>query len=336
MDVELILMSNEIQYSEVHGLGIKIHYLIRRSKKDPRILYQLFKLCNRVQPDIIHTWCSMTSMDAAPVAKILGIRLVNGMITDVLYKNSILERGWIRTKITFPLSDVIVANSLAGLRAYKAPERKSVCIYNGFDPDRIRNLIDPEVIREKFNIQTPKVVGMVAGFTGLKDYRSFLLSAQDILQQRDDVTFLAIGGGKMLEECKLMIEGEQKERIIFPGLQSDVESIINIMDIGVLATHGEGISNSILEYMALGKPVIATDLGGTKEIVVDGITGFLVPSQDVDALTTKTLEILKNPEQGKEMGRRGKERVGEMFTLEMMATRYLQTYRECINKKRDR
>ena len=329
-------MSNEIQYPEVHDLRIKIHYLIRRSKKDPRILYQLFKLCNRVQPDIIHTWDPMTSVYAAPIAKILGIKLVNAMIQDVLYKNSIFERGWIRPKITFPLSDVIVANSLAGLRAYKAPERKSVCIYNGFDPDRIRNLIDPEVIRKKFNIQTPKVVGMVASFTEFKDYPSFLLSAQDILRQRNDVTFLAIGAGKMLEEYKSRIEGEQKGKIKFLGSQSDVESIINIMDIGVLATHGEGISNSILEYMALGKPVVATDLGGTREIVVDGETGFLIPSQDVNMLTTKITEILNNPDQGKEMGRRGKQRTCEVFSLEMMATKHLQMYRECLITKRDR
>jgi glycosyltransferase involved in cell wall biosynthesis len=340
IDFELILMSNDIQYPEVHDLGIPIHFLIRKLKKDPRILYHLFKLCNRVKPEIIHTWDSMTSIYAVPIAKVLGIKLVNGMITDSFYNNKMFERGWIRTKITFPFSDVIVANSLSGLRAYKAPEKKSGCIYNGFDPNRIQNLLGRDVVKKKFNIDTPKVVGMVASFTERKDYKGFILSAENILKERNDVTFLAIGDGVMLEECKSMIHGHNKDKIKFLGLQSHIESIVNIMDVGVLTTnvenHAEGISNTILEYMALGKPVIATDSGGTKEIVVDGETGFLIQPNDVSMLTSKLIEFLDNPTQGTEMGCKGKQRVFEGFTLEIMASKYLQMYQECIKKKWDR
>ncbi len=337
IDIEIALMSREIQYTEIFNLGIKIHFLIRRSRKDPSIFFKLYKLCKVVKPDILHTWDSMTSMYAAPIAKMLNIKLVNSMITDSSYRNSIFRKGWMRTKITFPLSDVIVANSLAGLGAYRAPKRKSVCIYNGFDPKRIGNLIPSEDVRKKFNIQTPVVVGMVASFTERKDYKTYLYSAQKILQQRFDVTFLAIGDGNLLDECKSIVDPQFRENIKFLGLQNDVESLVNIFNIGVLTTnidiHEEGISNSILEYMALGKPVVATDSGGTKEIILDGITGYIVPPKNIDALADKIMEIITNPERGIEMGKKGKQQVMEVFSLETMVSKYVELYRSCVNYK---
>ena len=83
--------------------------------------------------------------------------------------------------------------------------------------------------------------------------------------------------GENLKSFESMIPIEFKDKIIFTGKQKHVESIINIFDIGVLCScYGEGISNTIMEYMALGKPVIATDCGGNKEIVVHNVTGFLI------------------------------------------------------------
>ena len=337
MEIELALMSREIQYPEVYELGIKIHFLIRGSRKDPQVLYRLFKLCNSIKPDIIHTWDSMTSMYAVPITKLLGISLVNGMITDSSYRNNVLKRGWIRPKITFPLSDVIVGNSHAGLRAYKAPKSKSVCIYNGFNRNRLEKLIDCKIIKDKFNIRTSKVVGMVAGFTDRKDYESFIESAHNILQQRNDVTFVAVGDGENLEKCKSMVTLDNQEKIKFIGLQNDIESIINIFNVGVLTTnvdiHNEGISNSILEYMALGKPVIATDSGGSREIIVEGLTGFLVPPKDSNQLTNRIIELLDNPIQATEMGSRGKQRVFEVFSIETMVGQYVDLYNDLFTRR---
>lgn len=336
-DVELIVMSGDIQYPEVLDLGIPIHYLIRKSRKDPRILWRLFQLCRRSKPDILHVWDSMTAVYAVPVAGLLGVKLINGMITDSYYNHRFLDFYWVRPKLTFRFSDVVVANSHAGLKAYGVPERKGACIHNGFDPARLQGLADRETIREKLGIATKKVVGMVAGFTERKDYAGFIASAEDILRRREDVTFLAIGDGKTLQECRSAVRAENRGRILFPGLQKNVESIMNILDIGVLTTnvdtHEEGISNSILEYMALGKPVIATDSGGTREIVVDGETGFVIRPKDVGALTARIGQILDNPGLGEEMGRRGRQRVFESFTLDAMAERFMKMYEECMGRR---
>jgi len=331
---ELAIMSENIQYNAVNKLDIKKHYLIRKNKKDPRILVKLYKLCKEFKPDIIHSWGSMTSIYAVPVAKMLGIKLINGMIRDSSPFN-FFSKSCIRSKITFPFSDVILANSNAGLKAYNAPLHKSVCIYNGFDFNRIRRLHDENTVRRKFNINTEKVVGMVASFSDNKDYETYVSSAKMILQNRNNVTFLAIGGGENLEKCKKMVDDKFKDKILFLGRQEDVESIVNIFDVGLLSTntkvHGEGISNSIMEYMALGKPVVATDCGGTSELVLHGETGFLVKSQNIDDMGTRIEQLLEDKDLSIRMGNAGRERIKKKFNLGKMTKLYIGLYERLLN-----
>ncbi|MCK4330055.1 hypothetical protein KAX02_09460 [candidate division WOR-3 bacterium] len=157
---ELATMSNDIHYQYVFKQNVKIHYLIRKWKKDSRIFFKLYNLCKEFKPDIIHSWGSMSSVYALPIAKMLKIKFINAMISDAPYKLSL--KALIRSKLTFPFSDVILSNSIAGLKSYNAPKNKSFCIHNGFDFSRIKNKVE---IRKKFGIKTEKVVGMVASFS---------------------------------------------------------------------------------------------------------------------------------------------------------------------------
>ena len=331
---ELTIMSEDIHYNAVNNIDIKKHYLIRKHKKDPKILVKLYKLCKEFKPDIIHSWGSMTSVYAVPVAKMLGIKLINGMIRDSS-PFKLFSKSCIRSRITFPFSDVILANSSAGLKAYNAPVDKSVCIYNGFDFNRIRRLHDENTVRRKFNINTEKVVGMVATFSNNKDYETYISAAKMVLQKRNHVTFLAIGGGENLEKCKKMAVGSFMDKIIFPGRQEDVESIINVFDVGVLSTntkvHGEGISNSIMEYMALGKPVVATNCSGTRELVSHGATGFLVDSNDAHELSKRIEQLLADEELANRMGDAGRERIKREFSLKKMTNLYVGLYERLLN-----
>jgi glycosyltransferase involved in cell wall biosynthesis len=318
-------MSRAVRYPTFFELGFKTHYLLRRAKKDPTVCLELYRICKRFAPDIIHTWDSMTSMYALPVAKLLGIKLVNGMITDA-FDLTPFDRLWVRSKLTFPFSDIVIGNSYAGLSSYRAPEKKSTCVYNGFDSQRAQNLTDPTTVRESIGISTQKVVGMVGQFSDRKDYDTYAKAAQIVLATRDDVIFLSVGDGENLERYKQSVADQFRDRILFLGWRSDVESIINVMDVGVLSSFREGISNSILEYMALGKPVVATEVGGTPEIVVDGATGYLVPLGNPEALAQKISDLLNDPAKGRIMGEQGRARVSDVFSIENMGRRYTQIY----------
>ena len=334
---ELATMSKDIHYQYVFKQDIRIHYLIRKWKKDPKILFKLYKLCKAFKPDIIHSWGSMPSVYAFPIAKILKIKFINAMISDAPLKLKVFSKAWIRSKLTFLFSDIILSNSNAGLKSYNAQKRKSYCIHNGFDFDRIEKIEDKETIRTKFGIATDKLIGMVASFSERKDYKTFILTAQNILLRQNDVTFLAIGDGENLPYCRGLVKSEYKEKIKFLGKQKDVESIVNVFDIGVLATnkevHGEGISNSIMEYMALGKPVITTNSGGTNEIVIDGETGFLVKNGSVEELSSKIEYLLDNEKIASNMGEKGKRRIKQEFNLYKMTNSFVSLYKRLLNQR---
>jgi len=328
----LIVLSKNIYYSHVNKFNFKIYYLERKIKNDPVIFMKLYRITKEFQPDIIHSWESMCSIYAIPVAKLAGVKFINGAIRNAPLKLKVLEKGWVRSKIIFPFADVILANSLAGLKAYGVPPNKAYCIYNGFDFLRVKNLREPEEIRHQFNITTSKVVGMIGRFCDKKDYKTFILSAMHILKRRDDVTFLAIGEGPTSEECRQMVTLNFKDRIKFLDKQEDIESIVNVFDVGVLATYTEGISNAIMEYMALAKPVVVTDGGGTKELVLNGKTGFLVKPSNVQDMVKKIEYLLNDPKLATSMGNAGKVRIEKEFRLENVTNHYIELYQKCLGQ----
>lgn len=326
IDFELITMSHDVHYKEILELKIPIHYLIRKTKKDLSIFSKLYRLCKSLNPDIIHCWDSMTAIYSAPVCKLLKIPLINGMVIDSPQKQNIFNKYWLRAKISFPFSDYIVGNSKAGITAYNAPLSKSRVIPNGFNFNRILKVTSKEKIREQSEINSKFVVGMVASFTIYKDYKTFFKAAQIILDKRKDVTFMAIGSFTDSSLAKSLIDSKNFKYFRLLGNKTGIESYINIMDVCVLSTFTEGISNSILEYMALGKPVIATSGGGTNEIIDNNKTGFLVHVSDPKDLASKIEILLEDENLRTNMGIAGKERIKDVFSIDTMLNKYTELY----------
>jgi glycosyltransferase involved in cell wall biosynthesis len=316
--------------------------LVRRGRKDLRLFKSLYELASSLKIDIVHSWSSMHSIYAIPVVKLCGVGFVNGFVRDAPPHMTPWNKNYLWGKLTIPFSDFVVANSRAGLAAYHIPERKGVCIYNGFNPKRVVNLTDVAELRGILGITTPHIVGMVANFTPRKDYPTFVEMACRICRLRDDVTFLAVGGGETLRRVRDSVPPEHSLRIKFLGQREDVERIVNLFTVGVLVTnsrlHGEGISNAITECMALGKPIVATSDGGTPELVLDGQTGFLVPSHDAGVLTDRVLKLLNNAELANRFGMEGRRRIETAFSLDTMTNAYLCLYRRLADKRglRDR
>jgi glycosyltransferase involved in cell wall biosynthesis len=332
VDVEIIVMSSDIHYQEILDMDIKIHSLIRKTRKDIFVFYRLFKICKTSSPDLLHCWDSMTAIYAAPICSILGIKLINGMIIDAPTKQNIFNKDWLRAKITFPFSSIIIGNSQAGLNSYNAPLKKSRIIYNGFNFNRLNGLKDANQQKKELNVSSLFVIGMVASFSIKKDYKTFFEAANLLLNKGIDITFLVIGSNTDSDESQFLAGKLHKEQFRFLGKRNDIESIVNIMDICILATFTEGISNSILEYMSLGKPVIATSGGGTNEIVIDNKTGFLCEVSNPADLAAKIEILLNNFELRKTFGLNGKRRIHDAFSISSMTSKYILAY-SSINKK---
>lgn len=331
--LELVVMTNDIHYKEIFDLGIKIHFILRKTKRDFSVFRKFYRICKDFQPDIVQCWDSMTAVYVLPAVKLLRLHLVNAMIQDAPAQQSLKNKVMLRGKLTFPFSDAVVGNSLAGLRAYAAPARKSVCIYNGYDSRRTQELRDPVVLRKELNIETPLVAGMVATFSFFKDYPCYFKAAALILEKRKDITFLAIGDHTDSAEAKKLIPASLANNFRLMGRRTNIESWVNMMDVCVLSTFTEGISNSILEYMAMEKPVVATDGGGTNELVEEGKNGFMVRTSDATQLAGKISFLLDHPETGKEMGRNGRQKVLDVFSNEKMINTFIQLYESVLRGK---
>ena len=335
-DIELVLVcmgSEDFYRPEIEELDIRIIYLTRRCRWDPFVFWKFYKVVGRYQPDLIHTNCWMTSFYSLPISRMKGVKLVNGSMRNAF--TSKLVRGlkgsnaWLRWHLERMLlrwSDYTIANSRAGLVSRGLQEsNRNVVIYNGFDFSRVENVGRNNPFKTKKGWGDRKVVGMVGEFSKFKDYEMYLSAAQMVLSHREDVVFLAIGSGENLETIEKRVPIEC-EGIKFLGMRKDVEEIVSCFDIGVLSSHSEGISNAIMEYMAFGKPVVATDTGGTRELVLDKRSGFLVPPGDPKALAENVEYLLDHPEVAKKMGETGRSRLKDSFSLEKMVENTVRVY----------
>jgi glycosyltransferase involved in cell wall biosynthesis len=175
---------------------------------------------------------------------------------------------------------------------------------------------------------------MVAEFNRFKDYETFIQAARKLSGRRSDVVFLTVGKGETLEASERMAAGIAA--IKFLGERKNIEEIVAAFDVGVLSTFTEGISNSIMEYMALRKPVVATDGGGTQELVVHGETGFLVPARNPEALALKIEYLIDNPQMARRMGKAGEARLRREFSIARMIEDTVKLYRLAVMHSTDR
>lgn len=329
--IELVLTKEDIHYKDIFFTDIKIHYLLRTKLiNEPKIFLGFYRIAKIFKPNLIHVWANLTAIYAIPTKLLLKIPLINNQITNAPLK---VSKSLKEHRLTFFFSDYIVSNTYAGLRCYNAPKSRSLVIYNGFDFKRVDNLIEVELVRKKFNIKTNFVIGMVANFTEKKDYETFIKAANLVLEKNKTITFICIGSGDS-SRYKQMVVDKNKKNILFLGKQNNVESIMNVCDLGVLITnnekHGEGISNAILEFLALSKPVIATKGGGNAEIIIDKKTGYLINPKSPEELSDKICNLIENNNLRFEFGQLSKKVVLEKFDIEKMINSYKDLYDRII------
>ena len=256
----------------------------------------------------------------------MGVKLINGTIRNAFSGHGL---RWQWHKLMLYLADARVANSKAGFASRGiAPDGPgNYLIYNGLDLDRFESRASPNGEKPAIHAKGRKVVGMVAEFSDYKDFSTFIRAAQEVLARRQDVVFVAVGDGKNLDACKRMVSVNEKS-ILFLGKRKGVEALLHQMDIGVLCTFTEGISNSVMEYMAAGNPVVVTRGGGSSELIVDGEHGFLVPASDPTAVARRLEFLLDHPSDAERMAAAGRSRVQEMFSLSRLAESTLRMYRD--------
>ena len=233
-------------------------------------------------------------------------------------------------QFTYLFADAIISNSKAGLIAKKADYKKAHVIYNGFDFNRFNKdgFIKTDY-KDYLGIKEQYVVTMAARFSPSKDYLMFVKMANQF-HDNPNVVFLAVGYGETQEECERYCKDNDITNVRFLGYRTDMEEILMCSDFGVLftndAVHAEGVSNSIMESMAAGMPVIATDGGGTPEIIENGVSGFIVNPKDYIKASELLMQLLHDEQLRKRIGDAAKQRIEDIFTLNAMTNEYMKLY----------
>ncbi len=252
------------------------------------------------------------------------------------------ETGGMRSKAqiiierqSFRASTAIVANSLAVknyLITEGVSEKKIEVIYNGLDPERLTpKITDRREICEMLGLpgdEKIKFITLVANLRHeVKNQPMFLRGARKVLQKYPDAHFILAGEGELKETLENLAKDLKiEENTHFIGRCAHIPELLSVSDICTLTSLAEGFSNSILEYMAAGKPVIATNVGGASEAIIEGETGFLIVSDDDETLANRLIELLSDTEKAQSFGAKGRKIVEEKFSLNAQLSKTLKLY----------
>ncbi len=336
-DIYLISLSDQIDYKYVYDLPVKFE-IIQKKDKDFSLIFKLRKIIKQFNPDIIHSWDVMSTGYLTLANLFLNKTIVNGVIYNSAQNSDAYDREYFKIKFFSAISSVTVANSYAGVKAYKASPKKTVCIYNGIDLKRFENLkpvkqVEQDILKGKKNGHF--IVTMVAAFEMRKDYDTVIEAAVKLCSYNQKVIFLLIGEGSTKSRIMQKVPaGLLNNQIYFPGMRDDIESIHQLTDVGLLITAPcEGLSNSVIEYMAAGKPVIASEGGGTDELVKNEVTGFLIENKNSNELIAKLEILMQDNQRAAGMGLNGQKWVRENLDIKKMTDAYIALYRKFVNKK---
>ena len=216
-----------------------------------------------------------------------------------------------------------------------SPEKLAV-VYNGVDTDRFcPGSLKSRLCRDGLGIkQDASIIGIVARLTPVKDHVTLLKAFLKIYEDIPEAVLLVVGDGELEQTLiKQTYEMGLNNNVFFVGERQDIPELLNVMDIFVLSSLSEGHNMSLLEAMAAGLPVVATDVGGNSEIVVDGATGFLVPPENPKIFSDKVMILLRDEGLRSHMGKNGRVRVVKNFDKNRMMEEYHFIYSTILGSK---
>lgn len=201
-------------------------------------------------------------------------------------------------------------------------------IYNGIDGDEFIREFDREEITEELNISpASKIIGIVARLDRIKNHKCLIKAMKNVAALFPDALLLVIGDGPLRGELEELVSFERLHKnIIFLGTRNDIPRLLSVLDIFVLCSLSEGLPLTILEAMAAGKSIVATNVGGIPEIIQDGTDGIIIPSDDPDALADAILELIRDDRKRHDMGVKARIKFEERFTVQAMVESYEKLY----------
>ena len=327
--------------NRITASNVEVISLHKRPGHDFAVYWRLWRILFRLRPDIVHTR-NLAALEMQVVAALIpGVKRVHGEhgrdIHDIDGTNK--KYNFLRKSLR-PLVHryIAVSQDLAQWLAQvvEVPAAKIKQIYNGVDQQVFAPGSVTVPAPAGFITEDVQVIGTVGRLVEVKDQRT-LIEAFGLLVQGDStqkqLRLIIVGDGPMYQTlCDKITELGLSEYVWMPGDREDIPHLLRMMDIFVLPSLGEGISNTLLEAMATGLPLIATRVGGNPELIEEGINGCLVPVGDAAALANHLKKILAEPQTLASYGENSLHKVRQSFDWGRTVEQYLAVYDQLLGR----
>lgn len=316
-------------------LGLPYVVIENRWSYDPVFLYELVKLIRREKISLMHSHEFMMTVYGSVASKLTGVPLIGTVHGKVYYPEK--RRRILAFRFAVSLCAKMIAVS-DDLRQYLVDTlnfnpRKVMTLRNGIDLTRYTASSSRDESRRQFSIPPDALVAGTAGsLFKVKGLEYLLEAARELSNLYPNFQLIIAGEGDQKEALEERAKELDLGNIVrFLGFCKDIPNLLDAIDVYVCSSLSEGLSLSILEAMAVSRPVVATDVGGNREIVVPDDSGFLVPPCDTSSLVGRIAELFDSSELRERFGRRGREIVEERFSLEKMVRNYEGLYEGLIS-----
>jgi len=291
--------------------------------------------------DIVHTYSFYGNVFAVPPGRI-SAPVVIASIRDRGPYLTAMQRRVQRHVCRF--ADCILVNAEAvkqWLLADGYDASKIVIIPNGVDLGRF-NQVDRAATRRSLGVsESTRLVGVVSRLSRLKGIEDFLLAASMVASRMDDVRFVIVGEQSPINDTAYLDELSElartlkvADKVVFTGLRSDVPALMSALDVSVMPSLNEALSNVLLESMAAGNAVVATNVGGTSEALRDGVNGVLVPPSRPDLIAATIERLLNAPSEARALGITARKTIEDRFSLDRMVNATESLYDQLLSAKR--
>lgn len=331
------IRQNSWMHSQLLDTGCDFCFLEGPRAYDIGFLAGLVRLLKQQKVDLVHSHEFFMNIYGTMAARMAGIPSVATIHGQVAYAAAKFRRRLAYRFMALSGSPVIVSNQLAERfqKEVGVPRRRIRVIHNGIELHPFTERQNLDSLRNELDVpREAPVIGMVGSLYPLKGYPFFLRAMELVKKEFPSAKFMICGRGKLENELKtLAAQCGLNGAVQFLGFRSDVPRLLQLMDVFVLSSLAEGLSLSILEAMAAARPTVVTDVGGNREIVVEGETGFLIPPENPSAIAEKTLFLLRNKPLAIAMGKAGRRRVQTHFSRDIMLQNYQELYESLVRKQ---
>lgn len=326
-------------YEQVRAAGLPVAEFPLRgwlNGKTARSAWEWVRLLRLEKIDLVHTFDLYTDIFSAPLARFGGVPVLITSLRQMMSAYSPRQRRALRR--SFQLSDCVIANSQRVGDSLVADEGLSAArvrvLYNGVDLERFHPNGSRLSARERLGWgRDGLLVGVICNLRPEKDHRTLLDAVPQVVRRAPRVHFLIVGTGSL--EGHLRRYAEQKQllsHVSFLGDRSDIPEILEAVDLAVLPTLLESMPNVVLEAMSAGRPIIASDVGGCRELIGTGRTGMLVPPRDPRILAEEIVRLLEQPSLREEMGQAARRRAEEKFDFSRAVKHLEEIYDDMLER----